>query len=261
LSISASTGILIVALDLVLAVPQAAGAATVVPVTTFTVTSSQCAGGVQSQTVQELQDELDGLLAPTGRGGITLPTISLNPGCTAAPSELSSLINASNTVSSSPGGSAIVSSEALGDTLLTEEAYADVRLTASIPLGSPASSVRVSIPYTTSGVTWTQNVDEAGAGVAIAPTSAPIMGVDGAYGTMAPYDETGVIAVTSLSIPTPPGSGTYTGIEFYCPDGSDLVSGLGFVVTVSTYVYSASGQTYSASANFQMQGVTATVDA
>jgi hypothetical protein len=86
------------------------------------------------------------------------------------------------------------------------------------------------------------------------------MCADGSQGTVSPFNETGAIDVTPIGTPTPPGSGTVSGIGFYCPDGSDLVSGLGFTVSAATYVYSASGENESDSANFDMTGVTATIN-
>jgi hypothetical protein len=156
--------------------PRRPVASTAVPVTTLTVTSSQCAGGAQSQIAQNLQNELQGLLfPPPNKASLPTPVISPNPGCdSSAPSEMSSIISASNTVSSSRSGAATVSSEALGKALFTEEAYADVDLTAAIPLSAPASFVEVSIPYTTSGVTWSTpaSSDQAEALVFIEPTTA-----------------------------------------------------------------------------------------
>jgi hypothetical protein len=196
-------------------------------------------------------------LSYPGPGGITLPTISLNPGCSQAPSALSLLISASNTISTSPSGSATVSSEALGDALLAEQAEAVVNLSAPIPLSSPASSVEVTIPYTTSGVTWSSPAgsDQAAAAVSVVPVATYLDSIncaDGSFGVMSgDFD-------TSFTSPTPPGSGTLD-LKFSCPDGSDLVSGVGFRVQLTTSVYSASGHTESASANFAMSGVTATI--
>ncbi len=236
---------------------SAAGTSTVQPITTFTVTTGpSCAGGAQSPIVEPVQSLVYGLSYP-GPGGLTLPTVSLNPGCDSPPTELSLLISASNTISTSPSGSATVSSEALGDDLLAEQASAIVNLSAPIPLTSPASSVEVAIPYTTSGVRWSTPAgsDDAGAAVSVVPEASNIDSIncaDGSFGIMSgDFD-------TSFTSPTPPGSGTLD-LKFSCPDGSDLVSGVGFRVQLTTSVYSASGHTESAAANFAMSGVTATI--
>jgi hypothetical protein len=244
---------------------SAAGTSTVVPITTFTVKSlGVCAGGSQSQLVRDVDAQLgylNDLLPP-------LPTVSLNPGCNApAPSALSALINASSTESSSPSGSATLSSEALGNVLLTEQASAGVTFTASVPLSSPASSVDVTIPYTTTGVTMTPlsgGSSYASSLVLIDPNFAPnfsdgLACADGSVGTMAPYNKSGSLVVFPIGQDVPAGSGTINGIRFYCPDGSDLVSGVSFVVEVLTDVYAADGQTESASVNFDMNGASATI--
>ena len=196
---------------------SAAGTSTVVPVTSFTVTTQSCAGGTQTPIVNYLEGIVDG--PGPGNGPLNLPTISLNPGCSSAPSVLPSAYNASNTASSSSSGSATFSSEALGNAVLAEEAYGGVDLNASIPLAAPASSVDVSVPYTTSGVTWSDpaKYDQAGATLIIKPTG-PIMSADGSFGTASPN-----LFVTPGAAPTPPGSGTLD-FHFSCPDGSDLVS-------------------------------------
>jgi hypothetical protein len=247
---------------MLLALPAAASASsTVVPITNFTVTTGPtCAGGTQSPVVQDLQNEIQPLLGQPGTPPAQLPIVSLNPGCSApAPSELSSVISASNTVSSSPSGSATISSEALGNQILAEQASTAVSLTAAIPLSSPASSVDVSIPYTTSGVTQTPG-GEASAVVLVAPAASPIMCADGSFGAMQPYEESGPLLVFPIGATTPAGSGTVNGIQFFCPDGSALVSGVRFTVVVADSVFSSGGQTESTSANLQMHGVTATID-
>lgn len=245
---------------------SAAGASTVVPITTFSVTTGPtCAGGTQSPIVQDLLNDMQPLLGEHGSLPVPIPTLSLNPGCSSpAPAALSPLVSASNTESSSAVGSATVSSEALGNQVLAEEADTAVTLTGTIPLSSPASSVDVSIPYTTTGVTQTPGGD-ASALVFIDPSSIELsepslMCADGSFGAMKPYFESGSLLVFPIGATTPPGSGVVTGVQFYCPDGSALVSGVGFTVTVADLVSSANGQTETASANFEMHDVTATIN-
>jgi hypothetical protein len=249
---------------------SAAGTSTVVPVTTFAVTSSQCAGPTTMPVVEGPLGEVGSSLGEHS----TIPDpISFGSECTPPPSVLSPLASAEASAVGSPSGSATVSAQAQGNVLVAASANSDVDLTASIPLGSPASSIEVSIPYTTTGVTWTTPGDQgcgafapgscgSGALVFIAPTEASTTCTDGSKGTVSPFNGTGSIDVTPIGMPTGPGSGTVTGIRFYCPDGSDLVPGpgFGFTVVVADSVYSDTGQSMSASANFQMDGVTATID-
>jgi len=262
LSKSCAGALGVFALTLMVSPPpaSAAGTSTVEPISTFAVTSEQCAGGTQSPIVQDVQNLIDELNYPAPGSLPALPTVSLNPGCTPAPPLLSSIINASNTVSSSPSGSASVSSEALGNPLLAEAAGAGVTFTASIPLSAPASSVDVSIPYTTTGVTMTSG-GEAVALVTVEPPNPELITCsDGSHGTISPFNQSGDIDVFPILQDIAASSGTVSGVRFSCPDGSDLVSGLGFAVTVQTAVRAASGHTESASANFDMNGVTATVN-
>lgn len=112
------------------------------------------------------------------------------PGRSPAPSALSLLISASNAISTSPSGSATVSSEGLGNALLAEQAEAVVNLSAPIPLSSPASSVDVTIPFTTSGVTWSSPAgsDQAVAEVSVVPLATYLDSIkcaDGSFGVMA----------------------------------------------------------------------------
>lgn len=204
----------------------------------------------------------------------TIPDpLSFGSYCTPPPSELSPVASASASAAGSPSGSANVSAQALGNAVIAASANSDVELTASIPLSSPASSVEVSIPYTTTGVTWTTPGDQgcgvfapgscgSGAGIFIAPAEGSITCTDGSQGTVSPFNETGSIDVTPIDTPTGPGSGSVNNIRFSCPDGADLVPGpgFGFTVEVADSVYSDTGQTLSASANIQLQGVTATID-
>ncbi len=247
---------------------SAAGTSTVVPITTFAVTDvppGPCAGGVQSPIVGDIAGILDELSYPTPAGlGSLLPIVSLNPGCSAAPSLLSSLINASASSSASPNGSATVSAEALGNPLLAEQASAGVNLTGTVPLSAPASSVEVSIPYTVSGVKVTPGDGEASTLVSVDPVysgfATTAKCADGSQATVAPFNETGAIVLNLAVSSQPDVSGTATGIRFYCPDGSDLVSGVAFTVFVAAQANAGGGTTESASVSFKMSGVTATVD-
>jgi hypothetical protein len=264
-SIGGAFGALALSLMLLPASASAAGSSTVEPINTFTVTSlGACAGGTQSPIVLDL-------VSPLGTLGDVLPalpTVSLNPGCEAAPSALSALINASNSVSSSPSGSATLSSEALGNAVLAEQASAGVTFTASVPLSSPASSVDVTIPYTTTGVNTTpisSGGSYAESLVLIGPNfqsnfTDGLTCADGSVGVLAPYNASGNIVVFPIGQDVPAGSGTVTGIRMYCPDGSDLVSGVSFLVSVLTDVYAEGGQTESATVNFDMHGATATIN-
>jgi hypothetical protein len=257
-------------LPLAASAASAAGTPTVVPLTTFTVTSSQCDGPTTSPIIAGPLGDVGSSLGEHS----TIPDpISFGSACTPPPSELSSVASASASAAGSPGGVANVSAQALGNAVIAASANSDVGLTAAIPLSSPASSIEVSIPYTTSGITWTTPNDQgcgpfapgscaAGAVVFVDPIAAPITCVDGSQGTASPFNQSGSIDVSSFSAPTAPGSGVVTNIRFYCPDGSDLVPGpgLGFTVSVADSVYSDSGQPETASANIQLHGVTATID-
>ena len=246
-----------------LGIPAAAAgpSTTTVPITTFSVSQDQCAGGVQPQAVQQLQWEVQSLLGP--RSSLPIPSISPDPGCTPPSPALNALVAASNTVTSSPSGSATVTSHALGNVLLPQRAYVDVELEATIPLSSPATSVDVSIPYTTAGVSWMPPgySDQADAGVVIGPpaTTYPKC-ADGSYGSMTPYDQTGSDSVFPFGTQAPAGAGTYDRIRFYCPSGGKLASGLGFRVVVSSLVLAANGQMETATADFRMHDVTATIN-
>jgi hypothetical protein len=239
---------------------SAAGTSTVIPITTFGVTSSQCDGPMTSPLINGLIADLDAVEGPK-------PTVPLLfPYSCAAPSSLLALLaSSSTTAAGSSSGSATVTAQADGNPLIGESASSDVVLTAAIPLSSPASSVEVTIPYTTSGVTGgPNNVNDTAGGLLIVgplPVASAIMCADGSQGTISPINESGDVVLFPIGTPVGPGSGTFDNIiRFYCPDGSDLVSGVGFAVTVADDVISQSGQAESATANFEMHGVTATAD-
>jgi len=249
----------IVVLMTIFAAPAAAETSATVPIATFAMFTDRCAGGQQSQAVENIVRNFDGLLGP--RSSLPVPVVSLNPGCNnPPPAALSPIISASNTLSSSPSGSATVSAQALGNALLTEEADAGVYFAATVPLSAPATSVEVTIPYTTAGATFTDSPpdDRADTLVVLTPTL-PINCADGSYGSMEPYQQQGSIELLPLHTRVPPGSGTRSGLRFYCPDGSRVVSSVGFKLAVVVVTYSASGQTESASVDFRMHDVTATI--
>jgi hypothetical protein len=258
MSVGGAVGGLAISLLFLQSAASAAGTSTVVPVTTFTVTSSQCdgptylpvlyEGNVLASVFEEL-DALEGL--PPGEGE-SPPTIS---SCSPLPTGLSTVVGSASVSSvASPNGSATVSVQALGNELVEESADVDTTLSASIALTSPASSVDFSIPYTTSGLSQTTS-DSASAAVAFSQTPGLTKCVDGSNGIWSyppgQYD---------LSAPTGPGSGTWT-VVFSCPDGSDLAPGvLGPEVYLLAAADSASGQNASASANIVLHDVTGTIN-
>ena len=143
---------------------------------------------------------------------------------------------------------------------MPERAGALVTLTTSIPMRAPATSVDVSIPYTTAGVYWpaTAPGDIAFAYVDVGLPSYPSCS-DGSTGDMAPVSGDNDGDVFPFGVRTPAGAGTYDRVHFYCRSGAELVSGLRLDVSVSTDVVSASGQVETASADFQMHDVIATI--
>jgi hypothetical protein len=202
--------------------------------------------------------DLDSLLGPMP----VIPNL-LGSSCTAPSSPLSLIDSASSSTVGTPSGSATASAQALGNPLIAESANSDVHLSASISLSAPASSVEVTIPYTTSGVTGASpNAQDTAEGlVFVGPSASPIVCADGTQGTASPFNQSGAVVLFPIGTGASPGSGTFTNIiRFYCPDGSDLVSGLGFIVTVADQVLSQSGLNETASANLQMHGVTATAE-
>ena len=256
-SVGAVLGGLAISLMLLPAPASAAGTSAVVPVTTFTVTSSQCDGptylpvAYEGNALADLFEELAALEGLPPGDGETPPTLS---SCSPLSDALSPLVGSASVSSvASPNGSATVSVQALGNEAVEESADVDTTLSGSITLNSPASSVDFSIPYTTSGVS--QSSADSSAIVAFSQSPGLIKCVDGSNGIWSPppgqYD---------LSAPTGPGSGTWS-LVFSCPDGSDLAPGvLGPAVYLLAGAYSDSGLGESASANFQMNGVTATIN-
>ena len=138
------------ALSLVLlpSAASAAGSATVVPVTSFTVTSSQCTGPtyapVLSPALDEVYAELDPLVGSPPGEGASPPVFS---SCTTLPAA-GSAVYGSASVSSvgTPNGTATVSVQTLGNELVEQSADVDTTLTASMTLSSPATSVDFTVP-------------------------------------------------------------------------------------------------------------------
>ena len=236
---------------------SAAGASTVVPVTSFTVTSTQCDGPTYapalSPALDEVYAELDSLVGTPPGQGATPPDFS---SCTPLPAT-GSAVYGSASVSSlgSPNGSATVSVQALGNELVEQSANVDTTLTASMTLSSPVSSVTYSIPYTTSGLSQTGTDDDAFALVSFSQAIGLINCTDGSYGSWSTppgqYD---------LESPSGPASGT-ANVTLFCPDGSQLAPGaVGLGVNLLANAYSDDSRQIAAGANIQMHGVTATIN-
>jgi hypothetical protein len=253
----AALGGLALSLVLLPSTASAAGPSTVAPVTSFTVTSTQCDGPtyapVLSPTLDEVYDELDSLVgAPPGQGA-SPPVFS---SCTPLPA-VGSPVYGSASVSSvgTPNGSATVSVQALGNQLVEQSANVDTTLTASMTLASPASSVTYSVPYTTSGLSQTGTDDDAFALVSFSSAIGLINCTDGSYGTWSTppgqYD---------LESPSGPAAGTAR-VTLFCPDGSQLAPGLvGLGVNLLANAYSDNSTQTAAGANIRLNGVTATLN-
>ena len=157
--------------------------------------------------------------------------------------------SASATSNASPVGSATVSVQAQGNDLVDEGAEVLTSLTGSIAMSSPASSVDFSIPWSTSGISQS-SFPGAFVDVWFSVTGIPGC-VDGSSATWSDQP----VDFGQMG----PGSGTGS-VQFTCPDGSDIVPGsLGFAVNLTANAGSDNGVAESASANFQMTGVTATI--
>jgi hypothetical protein len=247
-----------VALSLVL-LPSSASAAvpaTVVPVTSFTATSSQCDGPTYgpalSPTLDEVYAELESLVGTQPGQAASPPVFS---SCTPLPAAGSAVYGSASVSSvAAPSGSATVSVQALGNELVEQSADVDTTLTASMTLSSPASSVTYSIPYTTSGLSQTGTQDDAFALVSFSQATGLINCTDGSYGTWSTppgqYD---------LESPSGAASGTAS-VMLFCPDGSQLAPGVvGLGVNLLADAYSDNGSQTAAGANIQLNGVTATI--
>jgi hypothetical protein len=234
---------------------SAAGMPTVVPVTSFTTTSTQCSGPtylpVANPTLSEVYGKLGALTGAAPGAGPYPPTFS---SCTPLPSAAAAVGSASVSSVTSPNGSATVSVQALGNQLVEESANVYTTLTSSITLSSPAPSVTFSVPYTTSGLTQS-GTEHPFALVSFTAATGLIGCVDGSDGIWSnppgQYD---------LASPMGPGAGTAS-VQVFCPDGSELAPGaVGLGVNLLANAYSDNGQPGAASANIALHGVTATIN-
>jgi hypothetical protein len=236
---------------------SAAGPATVVPVTSFTVTSTQCDGPtygpVLYPALNEVYAELDSLVGSPPGEGASPPVFS---SCTPLPAA-GSAVYGSASVSSvgTPNGSATVSVQALGNELVEQSADVDTALTASMTLTSATTSVNFTVPYTTSGLSQTGTDDDAFALVSFSSAIGLINCTDGSYGTWSTppgqYD---------LASPSGPASGTAS-VTLFCPDGSQLAPGVvGLGVNLLADAYSDNDSQSAAGANIQLNDVTATIN-
>lgn len=234
---------------------SAAGAPAVVPVTSFTVTSTQCSGPtylpVANPALSEVYGELGALTGAAPGAGPYPPTFS---SCTPLPSAAAVVGSASVSSVASPNGSATVSVRALGNQLVEESANVYTTLSSSITLSSPAPSVTFSVPYTTSGLTQS-GTENPFALVSFTAATGLIGCVDGSDGIWSnppgQYD---------LASPIGPGAGTAS-VQVFCPDGSELTPGpVGLGVNLLANAYSDNNQPGAASANIALHGVTATIN-
>jgi hypothetical protein len=236
---------------------SAAGPATVMPVTSFTVTSSQCDGPtygpVLTPALDEVYAELESLVGTQPGQGAYPPVFS---SCTPLPAAGSPLYGSASVSSvAAPNGSASVSVQALGNELVEQSADVDTTLTASMTLSSPATSVTYSVPYTTSGLSQTDSNDDAFALVSFSQAIGLMHCTDGSYGTWSTppgqYD---------LESPSGPASGTAS-VTLFCPDGSQLAPGaVGLGVNLLADAYSDNNSQTAAGANIALNGVTATIN-
>jgi hypothetical protein len=235
---------------------SAAGTPDVVPVTSFTVTSTQCSGPTYlpaaEPTLSEVYGELGALTGAAPGAGPYPPTFS---SCTPLPSAASVVVgSASASSAASPNGSATVSVQALGNQLVEESANVYTTLSSSITLSSPTPSVTFSVPYTTSGLTQS-GTENPFALVSFTAATGLIGCVDGSDGIWSnppgQYD---------LASPIGPGASTAS-VQVFCPDGSELAPGpVGLGVNLLANAYSDNNQPGAASANIALHGVTATID-
>lgn len=234
----------------VLAAPSAAAGSTVVPVSTFTVSSTQCAGPALPipAAVDSLLDVLTGAKDPVG-------LTSLGLGCTPLPAVLAPLVGtASASAVASPSGSATASAATTGTGLVEELADAESTLAASITLNAPASSVEFSIPYTSTGVSESGNTDPVDAGSSAFVLLTAIGLLPCTDGSRADPPAEGDLDAPSGSV-----SGTWD-ISISCPDGSDLAPQTIEVEAYASASTYSKGQAESAAANIQLHDVTATID-
>jgi hypothetical protein len=251
-----ATGGLALSLTVLPSSASATGSPTVVPVTSFTTTSTQCSGPtylpVANPTLSEAYGELGALTGAAPGAGPYPPTFS---SCTPLPSAASPVVGSASVSSvASPDGSATVSVQALGNQLVEESANVDTTLSASVTLSSPAPSVTFSVPYTTSGLTQS-GPEHPFALVSFDAATGLIGCVDGSDGIWSnpPGQD-------DLGSPMGPGAGTATVVVF-CPDGSELAPGsVGVGVNLLANAYSDDSQPGAASADIALHGVTATIN-
>jgi hypothetical protein len=251
-----ATGGLALSLTVLPSSASAAGTPAVVPVTSFTDTSTQCSGPtylpVANPILSEAYGELGALTGAAPGAGPYPPTFS---SCTPLPSAAAPVVGSASVSSvASPNGSATVSVQALGNQLVEESANVYTTLSSSITLSSPATSVTFSVPYTTSGLTQS-GTENPFALVSFTAATGLIGCVDGSDGIWSnppgQYD---------LASPMGPGAGTAS-VQVFCPDGSELAPGpVGLGVNLLANAYSDNNQPGAASANIALHGVTATIN-
>jgi hypothetical protein len=235
---------------------SAAGTPSVVPVTSFTATSTQCSGPTYlpaaNPTLSEVYGELGALTGAAPGAGPYPPTFS---SCTPLPSVAAPVVGSASASSvTSPDGAATVAVQAVGNQLVEESANVYTTLSSSITLSSPAPSVTFSVPYTTSGLTQS-GTENPFALVSFTAATGLIGCVDGSDGLWSnppgQYD---------LVSPMSPGAGTAS-VEVFCPDGSELAPGpVGLGVNLLANAYSDNGEPGAATANIALHGVTATIN-
>jgi hypothetical protein len=223
---------------------SAAGTSTVVPVSSFTVTTTKCVGPTL------LQDVLTDLYASSQTNLLGDYLSQLLTLCSPLPTVLSPVAGSASVTSvASPTGSATVSAQSTGNSVVAEGAEVQTSLSTSVSIGSNVSSLEFSIPWTTTGISESSHSGSL-VDVWFSVTAVPNC-VDGS-------------AMSWSSVPVefgPMGPGAGTGsVVFSCRDGSDLAPGsLGFLANLYASTFS-NGTPESAFANFQMHGVTATLN-
>jgi hypothetical protein len=254
-SIVAAIGGLALPLLLIPSTASAAGVS-VVPVTSYTVTSTQCDGPtylpVLNPALENLYSELDALSGSMPGQGPYPPTFS---SCSPLPSAASPVVGSASASSvASPNGSATVSAQADGNELVAESANVDTMLTGSATLSAAAPSVTFSIPYTTSGLSQSGSPENAFALISFSAESGSTC-VDGSYALWSlPPGQ------FDLSAPLGAGSGTDS-VQLFCPDGSELAPGaVSLVVTLLVSAASSNNEAEAASANIGLTSVTATIN-
>jgi hypothetical protein len=230
-----------------------------VPLTTWTATTTKCAGPTSVILLSTLTSLLNPILESiTGpKQGPPLAGIGLG-GCTPPPAALAPLLgSASAEVVTSTAGSLTASVSATGTALAEQSATASTDLDSPITLNSPVSSVDFTVPYTTTGITATPSQPGSFAGAFLGWVALPGTIVCTSGKTRAILSSPSGL---NLDAPTPASSGTWTG-SLACPDGSDIPAGV-IQLRVGALVDadSTTSQTAAATANISMHDVTATVN-